>query len=77
VPGGFSPGAWEFKTRWSLLDLNQVNAGQYNDLTVGFNWYWNDRTRVMFDWIHPITSSQTAFGATTSDIIGMRFDFNW
>ncbi|HZN34721.1 MAG TPA: porin [Pirellulaceae bacterium] len=77
VPGSFSPGAWEFRTRWSLLDLNQVNAGQYNDLTVGFNWYWNERVRVMFDWIHPITSSQTVFGATQSDILGMRFDFAW
>jgi len=77
VPGGISPGAWEFKARWSLLDLNQVNAGQYNDFTIGFNWYWNDRVRVMFDWIHPITSSQTVFGATQSNILGTRFDFNW
>jgi phosphate-selective porin OprO/OprP len=77
VPGSISPGAWEFKTRWSYLDLNQVDAGQYNDLTVGFNWYWNDRVRVMFDWIHPVTSSQTVFGATESDILGMRFDWNW
>jgi phosphate-selective porin OprO and OprP len=77
VPGCVSPGAWELKTRWSCLDLNQVDAGQYNDLTVGFNWYWNDRVRVMFDWIHPVTSSQTVFGETESNILGMRFDWNW
>ena len=71
-------GRWEAKARWSYLDLEELNAGQYNDLTVGFNWYWTDRIRVMFDWIHPITSSERAPSATTtSDIIGMRFDFNF
>lgn len=70
-------GAWEAKARWSYLDLSEVNAGQYNDLTIGLNWYWSDRTRVMFDWIHPFTSSQTTFGETSSDLLAMRFDFNW
>lgn len=76
-PGCFGTGAWEFKTRWSYLDLNNLDGGQYNDLTVGFNWYWTDRTRVMFDWIHPITTQDSVYGATTSDIIAMRFDWNW
>jgi phosphate-selective porin OprO/OprP len=71
------PGAWELKSRWSYLDLNNVGAGQYNDFSAGLNWYWNDRTRVMFDWIHPFTSTDTTFGATQSDILAMRFDFNW
>lgn len=70
-------GAWEFKTRWSYLDLTDVRTGQYNDLTVGFNWYWTDRMRIMFDWIRPYTDGATRFGATNSDIIGMRFDVNW
>ena len=77
VPGCVGSGAWEAKARWSYLDLNQVNRGQYNDLTVGFNWYWSDRTRIMFDWIHPFTSSQATFGAAEADIIAMRFDWNW
>lgn len=77
VPGCISWGAWEAKTRWSHLDLANVGGGQYNDVTTGFNWYWSDRTRVMFDWIHPVTNSQAVFGATTSDILAMRFDFNW
>lgn len=76
-PGCYGPGAWEFKTRWSYLDLNNLDGGQYNDLTVGFNWYWTDRTRVMFDWIHPITTKDSIYGDTTSDIIAMRFDWNW
>lgn len=77
VPGAISPGAWEVKTRYSHLNLDQVNKGQYNDITTGFNWYWSDRTRVMFDWIHPVTTSQTTFGSTESDLLAMRFDFNW
>ncbi len=83
--GGCGWGAWEAKARWSYLDLNDVNrvvgatkfGGQYNDFTVGMNWYWSDRTRVMFDWIHPMTSAQSTFGATQSDLLAMRFDFNW
>jgi hypothetical protein len=32
----------------------------------------------MFDWIHPMTDvGTTPFGETTSDIIAMRFDFNF
>ncbi len=31
----------------------------------------------MFDWIHPLTSGETVFGATESDLLAMRFDFNW
>ena len=78
VPGCCGPGAWELKARWSNLTLTEVDSGEYNDLTLGFNWYWSDRTRVMFDYIHPVTAEGTTpFGATTSDIIGMRFDFNW
>jgi phosphate-selective porin OprO/OprP len=77
TPGGISWGAIELKARWSHLDLKELNAGIYNDMTYGFNWYWSDRIRYMFDWIHPFTTSQTVVGAAQADIIGMRFDFNW
>ena len=77
IPGSVSLGAWEAKTRWSYLDLSSVSAGQYNDLTTGFNWYWSDRVRIMFDWIHPVTSAGTTFGSTQSDLLATRFDFNW
>jgi phosphate-selective porin OprO/OprP len=78
VPGGFGWGAWEAKCRWSNLTLTDVDRGQYNDITTGFNWYWSDRVRCMFDWIHPVTAAGTTpFGATHSDIIAMRFDFNF
>jgi len=75
--GGTGLGAWEAKVRWSNLDLSDLGGGEYNDFTAGFNWYWSDRTRWMFDWIHPVTSNQTTFGATQSDLLAMRFDFNW
>lgn len=74
---GVSPGAWELKTRWSTLDLSDADRGQYNDLTTGVNWYWSDRTRVMFDWIHPFTSADAIHGRTQSDLLAIRFDFNW
>ena len=68
----------------SYLNLNDIplnaqanNSGQYQDLTVGFNWYWSDRMRVMCDWIHPWTTAETPFGSTSSDILGLRMDFNW
>jgi phosphate-selective porin OprO/OprP len=77
VPGAISPGAWELKTRYSHLNLDEFNKGEYNDLTTGANWYWSDRTRVMFDWIHPVTTGATVYGETTSDLLAMRFDFSW
>ncbi len=70
-------GAWEAKARWSYLNLEQVAGGQYNDLSVGLNWYWSDRVRWMFDWIHPMTTAESLFGSTRSDLLGLRFDINW
>lgn len=32
-------GAVELKTRYSNLNLNDLNAGEYNDFTLGVNWY--------------------------------------
>ena len=77
VPGAVSLGAWEAKARWSYLNLDSLNKGKYSDLTLGCNWYWSDRIRVMFDYIHPVTSEGTTFGATQSDLLATRLDFNW
>jgi phosphate-selective porin OprO/OprP len=77
VPGGVGPGAWELKGRWSYLDLGALDSGVYNDMTIGFNWYWSDRMRMMFDWIRPVTSANTVYGNTVSDIMGLRLDFNF
>jgi len=77
VSGGYGWGAWEMKARWSYLDIANTGHGIYNDFTFGFNWYWTDRMRIMFDWIHPFTNAQTVFGETSSDLIAMRYDVNW
>jgi phosphate-selective porin OprO/OprP len=78
VPGCHGWGGWEAKVRWSNLTLTELGRGEYNDVTAGFNWYWSDRVRCMFDWIHPMTDvGATPFGETTSDVIAMRFDFNF
>jgi phosphate-selective porin OprO and OprP len=74
---GYCLGAWELKARWSYLDLSNLRRGQYNDLTMGFNWHWTERMRMMFDWIHPFTESDSLFGTTQSDILAMRFDVSW
>lgn len=75
--GVMQPGAWELKTRWSHLDLDNFQRGTYNDFTLGVNWYWSDRVRMMFDWIRPYTSESTVVGKTDSDILGLRWDVNW
>lgn len=75
--GGVGMGGWEAKARWSNLDLKNLGSGEYNDISFGFNWYLSDRARWMFDWIHPVTSGQTVFGETESDLLAMRFDVNW
>lgn len=75
--GRSTPGAWELKTRYSHLNLDRFEKGQYNDITTGLNWYWSDRTRVMLDWIHPVTTRAAVFGDTDSDLLALRFDFNW
>ena len=72
-----APGAVELKSRYSTLLLDQFDRGAYHDVTTGVNWYWNDRTRLMFDWIHPVTSQDAVFGGVTADLLALRFDFNW
>jgi len=72
-----APGAVELKSRYSTLLLDQFDRGAYHDVTTGVNWYWSDRTRLMFDWIHPVTSQNATFGAVTADLLALRFDFNW
>lgn len=74
---GLAPGAVELKSRYSSLLLDQFDRGAYHDMTTGVNWYWSDRTRLMFDWIHPVTSDAATFGAVSADLLALRFDFNW
>lgn len=82
TPGGCGWGAWEAKARWAFLDFSELNRGQYNELTVGMNWYWHENARVMFEWIHPWTSSEARvgnvlIGATTADLLAIRMQYTF
>ncbi|MCL2745313.1 MAG: porin [Planctomycetaceae bacterium] len=51
-------GAWELAGKWSYIDFNDcskagisgVLADRVHDFTLGLNWYWAERTRVMFNY---------------------------
>jgi phosphate-selective porin OprO/OprP len=67
-------GAWELACRWSYMDMTDVRDQQVNDLTVGMNWYLNQRSRLMLNWIHTMGHNSPA-GVTpnpTGDILAMR-----
>jgi len=81
-------GAWELKTRWSFIDVTKLrtdagfvpdgapeNGDQINNLAVGFNWYWNPYTRVMFDYWH--SWQKTAALTNEADLIGIRMQIDF
>ncbi|MBN1854713.1 MAG: hypothetical protein JW829_18420 [Pirellulales bacterium] len=76
TPGGTQAGwgAWEIAARWSYLDFSDVDGQQLNDLTIGWNWYWNAQTRMTFNWIHPFAhrSPVSPIINAEGDIIAMR-----
>ena len=47
------------------------NPGVVNESTVGLNWYWNQYTKMQFNWIHNILSSQY-HGVSNMDIFACR-----
>ena len=52
------------------------NAGQVNESTVALNWWWNQYTRVQFNWIHSMPD-YNAFGYAPFDIFGTRFQIEF
>ena len=46
-------GAWEIAARYSTIDLNDVGlgGGEQDSLTLAVNWYLNNFTRVMLNWV--------------------------
>lgn len=72
-------GAWEIAGRWSYLNLNNksIQGGNLTDLTLGLNWYWNQYTRLEFNYIHAfLHSSPAVYGPvvynSNADIFGLR-----
>jgi phosphate-selective porin OprO/OprP len=73
-------GAWEATARVSTLDLNSQNirGGQLTDLTVGLNWYYTTRSRVMFNYIHAFLDAKGLNSTTTAsnaDILAVRYQW--
>jgi phosphate-selective porin OprO/OprP len=48
------------------------NAGELNESTVALNWWWNQYTRVQFNWIHSMPVYNVG-GFAPFDIFGTRF----
>jgi phosphate-selective porin OprO/OprP len=74
-------GAWEFKARWSYIDLNDagITGNRLSDFTFGVNWYLNPNFRVMLDYIHADLDKAAGAGAGESDanFVAMRAMFFW
>ena len=61
------------------LGMNGVwaqNAGKENNLTAGFNWYWNPNMRMMMDWTHGWTQYNVG-EENELDIIGLRMQVDF
>jgi phosphate-selective porin OprO/OprP len=52
------------------------NPGEVNQSTVAVNWYWNQYTRVQFNWIHSMPDFNTG-GFAPWDIYGTRFQIEF
>jgi len=72
-------GAWEATVRWSYLDFAELNGQQLQDVTAGFNWYWNPNTRMMFNWIHTFAhqSPVDPGGDAGGDVFAMRMQVDF
>ncbi len=70
-------GAWEATARVSTLDLNDraVQGGQITDLTLGLNFYYAVRSRVMFNYIHSFLDRNNV--NSNADIFATRFQFTF
>ena len=68
-------GAWEATARVSHLDLDHhsVQGGKLTDITVGLNWYYTIRSRVMFNYIHAFLDRNNI--NSNADILAVRFQY--
>jgi phosphate-selective porin len=75
-------GAWELAGKWSYTDLNDfdqenlngVLADRVHDFTLGLNWYWTERARVMFNYSHIIPADK-AGGHSGMDLFATSFRY--
>lgn len=66
-------GAWELAARVSYLNLNSgsIQGGSLTDLTLGLNWNYAVRSRVMFNYIHAFLDRSSL--RSNADIFAVRF----
>lgn len=66
-------GAWELLFRASHLDLidTGINGRRLTDLTLGCNWYWNQYTKLQFNWIHS-SLDDVGLGNSAADAFAIR-----
>jgi phosphate-selective porin OprO/OprP len=74
-------GAWELAGRWGYTDLSafdkagiEMPARRVNDFTAGLNWYWSERTRVMFNYTRIIPADKTG-GHSGMDLFAVSFRY--
>lgn len=69
------PGAWELTARLSNLNLTSadVAGGELADVTLGLNWYYAVRCRVMFNYVHSLLDRSNL--TSNADICGLRFQY--
>ncbi len=83
-PAGW--GAWELAARLSYLDFADPNiprsaaglqvGGRLSEATFGVNWYLNDYTRLMFNYVHAIPVDPN-FGPSAADAFFFRCAIFW
>ena len=67
-------GAWQIAARYSYLDLNDedIVAGQADSLTIGLNWWWNQYSRMQFNYVNGDVDRDPTSGSY--DIFGLQFE---
>jgi phosphate-selective porin OprO/OprP len=84
-------GAWEIAARYSYVNLNAAvapvaapavgpppspNPGIVNDATLALNWWWNQYTRVQFNYIY-VNANPLAAATGITNIYAARFQFEF
>ncbi|MHC4940715.1 MAG: OprO/OprP family phosphate-selective porin [Planctomycetota bacterium] len=73
-------GAMEVVLRWDSTDLTDkdIDGGEMDSLSVGFNWYWNAVTRVMFDYVWTdITGGPNVSGDANLNYVIVRWQIDF
>ena len=80
-PGG-GWGAFNVHARYSYIDLtdDNIGGGEGHQITAGVNWYWNERTRLMMDYVYGDISDRVIRGDSLDGdfhALATRFQVFW